>query len=151
MINYSIYHSPIGKLLLGEEDEKLTLISFDSEGRSTEKERSPFLKEVAKQLDEYFKGERREFQIPLNPKGTEFQKRVWQELTNIPYGETCSYKDIAERVNNPKGYRAVGLANNRNPITIVIPCHRVIGSDGKLVGYGGGLHIKRFLLELEQR
>lgn len=104
-----------------------------------------------KQLREYFDGLRQIFTLPLDPHGTEFQRRVWKALCEIPYGETRSYAEIASAVGNPKACRAVGLANHRNPISILIPCHRVIGADGSLVGYGGGLNIKRSLLELEQR
>lgn len=99
---------------------------------------------------EYFNGQRKSFDLPLNPKGTEFQKKVWNALLNIPYGSTCSYKDIAVNIGNEKACRAVGGANNKNPIFIIIPCHRVIGKNGSLVGYGGGLDIKLKLLELEQ-
>lgn len=103
------------------------------------------------QLDEYFQGRRKSFNVPLQFKGTEFQIKVWQELANIPYGDTCSYKDIAERINRPKAYRAVGMANNKNPFPIILPCHRVIGSQGQLTGYAGGLDIKNFLLQLERQ
>ena len=96
-------------------------------------------------------GRRREFQLPLAPKGTEFQQKVWKALLDIPYGETRSYGEIARAIGNPKASRAVGMANNRNPIAIIIPCHRVIGSTGKLVGYGGGLDKKEFLLNLERQ
>lgn len=101
------------------------------------------------QLDEYFSGLRREFELPLAPTGTPFQQKVWQALCDIPYGTTCSYKDIAVAIGNPKGVRAVGLANGKNPIAIVIPCHRVIGANGRLTGYAGGLDRKATLLSLE--
>ena len=107
------------------------------------------IKRAKKQLFEYFEGKRKNFDLPLLKEGTPFQISVWSALEKIPYGETRSYKDIAIAINNPKAVRSVGMANNRNKIAIFIPCHRVIGADGKLVGYGGGLHIKRFLLELE--
>ncbi len=100
--------------------------------------------------DEYFAGGRKDFDLPLCPRGTEFQKKVWSALREIPYGETRAYGEIAAAVGNPKAARAVGMANNRNPISVIVPCHRVIGSDGKLVGYGGGLDIKEFLLDLER-
>lgn len=103
------------------------------------------------QLCEYFDGSRQIFSLPLEPRGTEFQRRVWKALCEIPYGETRSYAEIAVSVGNPKGCRAVGMANHRNPISIFIPCHRVIGTDGSLVGYGGGIDIKRYLLDLEKR
>lgn len=106
---------------------------------------------TAEQLCEYFAGSRQTFDLPLEPRGTEFQRRVWNALCEIPYGETRSYGEIAQRVGNPKASRAVGMANHRNPIPILIPCHRVIGADGSLVGYGGGLGVKRYLLDLEKR
>jgi methylated-DNA-[protein]-cysteine S-methyltransferase len=104
---------------------------------------------AARQLKEYFAGKRREFALPLRLDGTEFQQRVWGELTKIPFGETRSYGQLAKRLNNPNGSRAVGLANGRNPIAIIVPCHRVIGADGSLTGYGGGLPRKRWLLAHE--
>jgi methylated-DNA-[protein]-cysteine S-methyltransferase len=110
---------------------------------------SDLLKEAHSQLKAYFKGKLREFSLPLAPDGTDFQIRVWKALCDIPYGATASYKEIATAVNNPKAYRAVGNANNKNPIPIIIPCHRVIASDGKLAGYGGGISIKEKLLKLE--
>ncbi|WP_165072424.1 methylated-DNA--[protein]-cysteine S-methyltransferase [Desulfovibrio sp. ZJ200] len=110
---------------------------------------SPILRRARAQLEEYLAGRRRSFDLPLAPRGTDFQRKVWEALTRIPYGETRSYKQIAEAVGCPRGCRAVGLANNRNPISIVIPCHRVIGADGSLVGYGGGLPLKKALLRLE--
>jgi methylated-DNA-[protein]-cysteine S-methyltransferase len=103
----------------------------------------------ARQLQEYFAGQRREFDLQLDIRGTDFQKRCWQELLEIPYGETRSYADIARAIGNPQAVRAVGLANGQNPIAIVVPCHRVIGSDGSLTGYGGGLGVKRKLLQHE--
>jgi O-6-methylguanine DNA methyltransferase len=101
-------------------------------------------------LSEYLIGERKSFDLPLNPRGTVFQQQVWKALCDIPYGETRSYKQIAEAIGNPKAVRAVGMANNRNPLLIVIPCHRVIGANGKLVGYGAGIEKKEFLLKLEK-
>lgn len=112
---------------------------------------SPFLiKEAFLQLDEYLNGRRREFTLPLEPAGTEFMRRVWEELRRIPFGKTVSYKDIARAVGNEKACRAAGMANNRNPIALFIPCHRVIGANGALVGYAGGLEMKRRLLDLEK-
>ena len=105
---------------------------------------------AVKELEEYFKGKRKEFTVPCRPEGTDFQKRVWEALTRIPYGETRTYKEIAAEAGNPKASRAVGMANNKNPVPIIIPCHRVIGSDGKLTGYAGGLGVKEFLLNLER-
>ncbi|MCL1630748.1 methylated-DNA--[protein]-cysteine S-methyltransferase [Sporolactobacillus sp. CPB3-1] len=106
--------------------------------------------EAMRQLSGYFAGTRKSFTLKLLMKGTDFQRKVWQALAEIPFGETRSYKEIAHRINNPKGARAIGMANNRNPVPIVIPCHRVIGASGALIGYGGGLATKRFLLNLEQ-
>lgn len=102
------------------------------------------------QLDEYFQGKRTTFSLPFKLTGTPFQLAVWKELQNIPYGKTTSYKEIAQKINKPKAYRAVGMANNKNPLPIIIPCHRVIGSNGKLIGYAGGLNLKNYLLELEK-
>ena len=144
--------SPIGILGLVQEEECLTEVFFGkSESRKDyDYEETPLLRETKNQLAEYFDGSRKRFDLPLNPKGTVFQQSVWQALLMIPYGETRSYKEIATIVGNPKASRAVGMANNRNPISIIVPCHRVIGSGGKLVGYGGGLPIKEQLLRLEQ-
>lgn len=102
------------------------------------------------QLDEYFQGKRTTFSLPFKLTGTPFQLAVWKKLQNIPYGQTTSYKEIAQKINKPKAYRAVGMANNKNPLPIIIPCHRVIGSNGKLIGYAGGLKLKNYLLELEK-
>lgn len=108
------------------------------------------LEQTTQQLREYFQGQRKKFDLPLNPKGTTFQKKVWGELSRIPYASTCSYKDIATRIKNEKAVRAVGGANGKNPLWIIIPCHRVIAADGKLGGYSGGLSTKKTLLELER-
>ena len=110
---------------------------------------NPVLRRAIDQLQAYFAGELRDFDLPLDMQGTGFQKRVWAELLAIPYGKTCSYRDIANSIGAPKAVRAVGAANGRNPVPIVVPCHRVIGADGSLTGYGGGLPLKRFLLDLE--
>lgn len=112
-------------------------------------EETQLLKTAAEQLKEYLAGNRQTFDLPLDPRGTEFQKAVWNALLDIPFGEIRSYKHVAEAIGNPKACRAVGMANNKNPILIVIPCHRVIGSDGSLVGYGGGIDLKEKLLKLE--
>ncbi|NLV16155.1 MAG: methylated-DNA--[protein]-cysteine S-methyltransferase [Syntrophomonadaceae bacterium] len=114
------------------------------------REETALIKEAGRQLLNYFAGEQRDFTVPLAPAGTDFMRRVWQSLQTIPYGETRTYGEIARSIGNDRAYRAVGQANNRNPIAIFIPCHRVIGSNGKLVGYGGGLEIKSYLLELER-
>ena len=148
------YSSPVGKLGLVEEDGALTHLCFDKNSDKlppgAKLRETPLLKRAAKQLDEYFSGTRREFELPLRPKGTAFQRAVWEALCAIPYGETCSYGDIAARIGRPQAARAVGGANNRNPIAIIVPCHRVIGANGDLVGFGCGLAMKEFLLNLEQ-
>ena len=119
------------------------LLKFEKE------EETQLLKTAAEQLIDYLAGNRQTFDLPLDPRGTEFQKAVWKALLDIPFGEIRSYKQVAEAIGNPKACRAVGMANNKNPILIVIPCHRVIGSDGSLVGYGGGIDLKEKLLKLE--
>lgn len=152
MKNMFIYDTEIGKIIITDNGEAINGIHFDRYEIPidiVEKE-TDLIRETKKQLDEYFKGNRESFNIPMNLEGTDFQKSVWKALQDIPYGETKSYSEIAEYINNPKACRAVGLANNKNPISIIIPCHRVIGKSGKLVGYGGGLHIKEKLLELEK-
>ncbi len=123
----------------------------DGDGPGRESQSNPLLRQAVEQLLAYFSGELKAFELRLDMQGTEFQKRVWRELCNIAYGETCSYSDIAKALGAPKAVRAVGAANGRNPIPIVVPCHRVIGAGGSLVGYGGGLPLKRFLLDLEAR
>lgn len=142
--------SPIGPLTLADETDcgALTAIRFGDEDGA---DGSAVLVRAQRQLEEYFRGERTRFDLPLQPKGTPFQLAVWQALTEIPYGETASYGDVARAVGRPKAFRAVGMANHCNPIPIIVPCHRVIGSDGRLTGYAGGLEIKRALLELEQK
>jgi methylated-DNA-[protein]-cysteine S-methyltransferase len=148
--------SPVGSLFLAASTKGLVRLEFEArmqklnpakiqlqESRSA---LAPYLRE----LDEYFAGERREFSFPLDLRGTDFQLACWNELLEIPYGETRSYRDIARAIGHPHAFRAVGMSNNRNPIAIVVPCHRVIASSGSLCGYGGGLDIKRKLLDLEQ-
>ena len=144
--------SPVGPLLLTSNGSAVTRLLFDvPPDPSWSTEPSPVLLEAVRQLEEYFAGERREFDLPLEPAGTPFQLTVWAALRDIPYAETINYGQLAGRVGNPNASRAVGLANGRNPISIVVPCHRVIGADGSLTGYGGGLDRKRTLLELERR
>lgn len=157
MERFFIYtNSPVGDIGIGEREEYVRHLLFSSEEDLKDQvkedyiiEETQLIKLVKKQLDEYFEGTRKQFDLPLMPEGTDFQKKVWEALTEIPYGETTSYKEIGQKIGCPKGSRAVGLANNRNPIAVIIPCHRVIGGDGKLVGYGGGLPIKEKLLTLE--
>ena len=146
------YDSPIGKLTIHETDNALSHVRFSLDDELSDyviKETS-LIKKAFQQLAEYFNGTRTSFDLPLYIKGTPFQEKVWKALLTIPYGKTASYKDIGIKVNNPKGARAVGMANNKNNIAIIIPCHRIIGSNGKLVGYAGGLKIKQYLLNLEK-
>jgi methylated-DNA-[protein]-cysteine S-methyltransferase len=142
--------SPIGPLGVEVAGEAIARIEFRPRRQADRTDRHSLVETLGRQLDEYFAGRRREFSLPLAPKGTEFQQTVWQALTKIPYGETISYADLARRIGKPAAVRAVGAANGQNPIPIVIPCHRVIGSNGKLVGFGGGLETKAFLLRLER-
>jgi len=152
MKNIFFYNTAIGKIGIVESDNKITHVYFDKEieVKDVVLKETPLLKEAGKQMQEYFEGKRKTFDLPLAPIGTEFQQSVWKALQTIPYGETRSYGEIAKNIGNPKAARAIGMANNKNPISIFIPCHRVIGSNGKLVGYGGGLHIKDHLLNLEK-
>jgi methylated-DNA-[protein]-cysteine S-methyltransferase len=155
-IAYTYIESPIGTLLLAADANGLQQILFSTDGRPARpdpawQEDATALAEVVRQLKAYFAGELESFNLLLAPKGTPFQQKVWSELQQIPYGETVSYGELARRIGNPKASRAVGLANGSNPISIVIPCHRVIGANGKLTGYGGGLPIKEKLLALEKR
>lgn len=140
------------KIYISESGNKVDGLYFDKYDGNAEviEKETDLINKAFSQLEEYFDGKRASFDLPLDANGTDFQKSVWNALINIPYGETRSYKEIAETVGVPKGYRAVGLANNKNPIGIFIPCHRVVGADGDLVGYAGGLDLKRFLLELEK-
>lgn len=142
--------SPIGRLGLGEEDGALVRLWFGGLPAGIECKYTPLMQRGFDELDEYFRGNRRAFTVPLAPKGTPFQQSVWQALCSIPYGETRSYGQIAAQIGNPKGSRAVGMANNKNPLAIFIPCHRVVGANGKLVGYAGGLSVKEILLHTEQ-
>jgi methylated-DNA-[protein]-cysteine S-methyltransferase len=153
---YTQIESPIGPLLLAADEAGLREILFvngrrPAKSESSWKEDRTLHSETIRQLHAYFAGELENFDLPLAPEGTPFQLGVWRRLCDIPYGETISYGELAGRIGNPKASRAVGLANGSNPIPIVIPCHRVIGSNGKLTGYGGGLPIKEKLLALERR
>ncbi len=153
---YSVQESPVGDLFLTSDGEALTGVYMQDVGerprgtrgwvRSDER-----LEEARRQLAEYFTGERTEFDLPLRPHGTAFQRRVWTALRAIPYGETSAYGEVAGRIGRPGAARAVGAATGRNPLPIVVPCHRVVGADGSLVGFGGGLDRKRVLLALEER
>ena len=152
MMNVIYYDTEVGKIKIEENGVAITKIEFMGQdiqeelGNETE-----LLKETITQLEEYFRGVRNDFDLPLEPNGTEFQRRVWKSLIEIPYGETRSYSEIAKAIGNEKACRAVGMANNKNPIPIIIPCHRVIGVNGKLVGYAGGLDVKEKLLKLEKK
>ncbi len=149
-MNHYVYARPQGRMTIVDSGGAVVRIGFgvlDVEGSALSP--TALTNEAATQLMEYFAGKRRTFSLPLAPKGTPFQKEVWQALSSIPYGQTRSYADIAAQVGRPKAFRAVGMANNRNPIPIVIPCHRVVGSSGDMVGYAYGTKIKRYLLELE--
>ncbi len=146
------YQTVIGALCICEEEGFITRISIAPLLHPSEdwkEEKTPLIREVYRQLTEYFRGKRRVFDLPIRPQGTDFQQRVWQALREIPYGETRSYKQIAEAVGCPRGVRAVGGASNRNPLLIVTPCHRVIGANGRMVGFAAGVERKEFLLRLE--
>ena len=137
--------TPLGTMCLTEDYGCITEFLWGGSGTDA----TPLLLEAERQLAEYFAGKRKTFDLPLAPKGTAFQRSVWQALRDIPYGETRSYGEIARAVGNPKASRAVGMANHRNPVPVLIPCHRVIGADGTLTGYGGGTERKALLLALE--
>lgn len=144
------YRTIIGPLFILENNGSIVGISNKVEGWQGTYKETEVIKETYRQLSEYFAGKRDSFDIPIKTQGTDFQEKVWNTLKQIPYGETRSYKDIAIAIGKPKAMRAVGMANNRNPIMIVIPCHRVIGANGQLIGYGGGLDVKEKLLTLEK-
>jgi len=164
-VNIQRHKTEIGELVLGSFGGKLCLLGFgDKKGRRAiddwirkkldaefVEQKDEVLEKTRKQLDEYLNGNRKEFDIPLLMAGTDFQRRVWKALMRVPYGATSTYGQIAKDIGSPRAVRAVGNANRTNPISIIVPCHRVIGSDGELVGYGGGLSVKKRLLKLEQR
>lgn len=148
MVKKYVYNTIIGPIEIVEEDGYILRLDFSIDEKIDTEETS-LIKETYKQIEEYLLGNRKKFTVPIKLKGTEFQKKVWNALLEIPYGETMSYKQIAEKIGNPKACRAVGMANHNNPIAIIVPCHRVIGSNRKLVGYARGLDIKQKLLEIE--
>ena len=154
---YCYLQSPVGPLLIAGDESAVRRISFPKNGKPEKPERDWLeaargpIADAVKQLREYFAGRRMQFDLPLAPEGTPFQRSVWKRLEEIPYGETISYAELAKRVGNPKAARAVGSANGKNPLPIVIPCHRVIAADGTLGGFGGGLPTKTTLLELEAK
>lgn len=148
--------TPVGPLTVTATEKAVTAVRFGTQvpegsARCTGAEATPLLRRAAEELGDYFAGSRRSFSLPLAPEGTPFQQKVWEALRTIPYGETRTYKQIAIQIGHNRSFRAVGMANNRNPIAIVVPCHRVIGYDGKLTGYAGGLDVKERLLALERR
>ena len=151
--------TPIGRLIIEEEGQAITGVNLQRKEQLsltgedeiyTENPPTNLLKEAKRQLEEYFEGKRKVFDLPINPQGTEFQKKVYKALCNIPYGETKSYGEIAALIGNPKAVRAVGGANNKNPMLLLIPCHRVVGADGRLTGFACGLEVKEYLLKLEE-
>ena len=156
---YHDFETPIGALRLVGDEDSIVRIDLpnaaarpaDAAWRVADGDLPAALRTAKDQLAEYFGGDRRRFELPLAAEGTPFQRRVWDALCEIPYGETTSYGELAQRIGEPKASRAVGAANGRNPIAIVVPCHRVIGADGRLTGYGGGLPTKQALLDLERR
>lgn len=167
-VYYTTMSSPIGTLIIARSDKGICYIGFGDSTKTlvalklwsqrwlkqdsiTLAENDDMLNQAVMELREYFSGVRKTFTVPIDLHGTSFQVMVWQELLKIPYGETRSYKDIATAISAPKAVRAVGGANHNNPVSIIVPCHRVIGTNGALVGYGGGLSVKEFLLKLEQK
>ena len=150
MKKYFSYPTIVGTISIVEDAGNIVRITLSGEMQSALKEETPLIKKMAAQLAEYFEGKRKTFDLPLNPEGTDFQRSIWNELVKVPYGQTRSYKDIAVAAGNPKAARAVGMANNRNPLMIVVPCHRIVGANGSLTGYAGGLDVKERLLELER-
>ena len=142
------YQSPIGLITIKVTDQYISCISFKEE-QIIVHETHPIIQETINQLQQYFNSERKEFDLPLNQNGTEFQQRVWSELSKIPFGKTISYLELSKKIGDVKAIRAVGTSNGKNQIAIIVPCHRVIGTDGSLTGYAGGLWRKQWLLELE--
>lgn len=154
MYQYCHYQSPLGLMTLQASERGMLGVWFETQTTQPEQlghynPAYPLLVEAMRQLKQYFAGQRRQFELPLAATGTEFQREVWQALCRIPYGEAWSYQQLADAIGNPKAVRAVGLANGRNPLSVIVPCHRVIGKSGKLTGYAGGIERKAFLLELE--
>jgi len=152
-MNITYYASPIGRLAIAGENGKITRLFFENAAAPAayREAETPEIREAIRQLQEYFDGKRASFDLPLEPKGTDFQRAVWAALRAIPPGQTRSYGEIAAQIGNPKAQRAVGMANNRNPLAIFIPCHRVLGANGSLTGFAGGLAVKQYLLDLEKQ
>lgn len=150
--NKTTLKTPLGFLEISEENNCIISCRFATNSNLTyiPEQETKILKEAKKQIEEYFNKSRKTFNLPLKFNGTDFQQSIWNELTKIPYGKTCTYKELAEKTNHPKAYRAVGMACHRNPICIIVPCHRIIGNNNKLTGYAGGIEKKEKLLKLEQ-
>lgn len=148
MTNYGWFESPIGSILIGEKDSRICQLGF-REKTEIDVAETPAIRECCEQLEAYFTGELRQFQLPLAAAGTPFQQQVWAALLTVPFGTTASYLDIAIKLGDRNKIRAVGSANGKNPVSIVVPCHRIIGSSGKMIGYGGGLWRKEWLLQHE--
>lgn len=151
-ISYGVYETKFGPITIAASNEAVISAKLGKQLPEGAKEQKTKLTDKAgSEIIQFLEGKRKEFDLPLNPQGTPFQKNVWDALSEIPYGETRSYKEIAVAIGKPKAFRAVGMANNKNPIIFIIPCHRVIGANGSLVGYGGGLEVKSALLEMERK
>ena len=150
MLHYTHMDTEIGVLTIVEDEGYITRIIFGREMPEGVFFETETLIMAKAQLREYFEGERMSFTLPVMLYGTDFQKKVWRALVDVPYGKRATYKDIAEKIGSPKAFRAVGMANNKNPVPIIVPCHRIVGSDGSLTGYAGGIDMKRFLLTLEE-
>ncbi|OQX95895.1 cysteine methyltransferase [candidate division KSB1 bacterium 4572_119] len=146
----ALYESPLGWINIRATEEYITSVRFNDTGYSVETELTPILSDCLQQLNEYFEHKRKSFDLPLRLTGTPFQKTVWEELMKVPFGTVVSYGEIAKRIGNKNAVRAVGTANNKNPVVIIVPCHRIIGANGKLIGYGGGVWRKEWLLEHEK-
>ncbi len=152
MIYFYFYDTALGRMGIAEEDGSITnlFLRYPFFKEEVMEQETPVLQKAYQQITEYMEGKRKKFDVPIEPKGTEFQKKVWKMLMEIPYGETCSYGEIAKRIGSPKGARAVGMANHHNPIMIIVPCHRVVGAKGQMVGYALGIDCKIALLNLEK-
>lgn len=151
-VGYAIYHTKIGAVKIGYTATAIIQVNVVTEDKISDTGQRCALSDLAyRQIEEYLNGQRQLFELPIQLEGTAFQKRVWEALLTIDYGKTVTYKEIARQIGNEKASRAVGMANNKNPIMIIVPCHRVIGTNGKFVGYAGGLSMKQYLLELEKK
>lgn len=151
MTHQSYLDSPLGPVLITADEVAIHAVSIRDSRQTIEDSETPLIRQCKQQLQEYFDGKRKVFDLPLAPEGTPFQQKVWQQLTTIPYGQTITYMQLAKALGDPKCIRAAGTANGKNKLWIIVPCHRVVGTDGKLVGYAGGLHRKKWLLDHESR